>query len=176
MSQVYLGVSGTPSVSTSFATDSGTATPAANIITILGVDSTDNNDNGIQTVGSGSTVSVQLTNRYTAALTTADATITTIVTLPMTATPGTFYVHGNVQLFESATPASAGFSFSGAYRTDGATSVELGTEFHDTFQDPSLAASDIFLSVSGNNILLQVKGIAATSINWNSLMEYRIVG
>ncbi len=93
----------------------------------------------------------------------------------MGATPGTVYVSGNVQAFNSSGPSSAAYSFSGGYRTDGATATELGTEFHDTFQDAALSASDIFLTTSGNNILVQVQGVGVLSINWNALLEYRMV-
>ena len=93
----------------------------------------------------------------------------------MGASPGTFYVYGNIQCFDSSTPASAAYSFSGGYRTDGATATELGTEFHDTFQEAALTGSDIFLSTSGNDIIVQVQGVGVLSINWNMLLEYRKV-
>ena len=164
-----------PSVPTSFVTDSGTAVPALNILNVLGNDTTSNNDNGISSIGSGNTVTYQLTNRQTGTVTTADATVTTILTVPMGATPGTFYVYGNVQAFDGVTPSSAAYSFSGGYRTSGVAATELGTEFHDTFQDSTLSTSDIFLTTSANNILVQVQGIVALSINWNAILEYRQV-
>lgn len=116
-----------------------------------------------------------MTNRQTGTVTTVNTTVTTIITFPMGATPGTFYVFGNIQAFNSSTPASAAYSFSGGYRTDGATGTELGTEFHDTFQDAALTASDIFLSTSGNNIIVQVQGVGVLSINWNAILEFRKV-
>ena len=166
---------GMPTVPTSFATDDGSATPSGNTLNVLGSDTTENNDNGLQTSGSGATVTVELTNRATATTTTTDATLTTIISLPMGGTAGTIYVNGSVQAFESTTPASATFAYAGGYRTDGAAAIELGTEFHDTFQDPLFAASDIYLSTSGNNILVQIEGIAATTIKWNAVLEFRIV-
>lgn len=51
MSQVWEDVSGTPTVATDYVTDSGTATPAANIINILGV-------SGVSTSGAGNTVTI----------------------------------------------------------------------------------------------------------------------
>lgn len=169
---------GAPAVPTNFTTDSGPAVPVANNLNLFSADSVDNIDNGIRTIGSGDTVTVQLTNRYTGTVTTADATLTTILTIPMGATPGTFFVWGNVQAFESGTPSGATFGFSGGYRTTGGgapVATEIGTEFHDEFKEVVLTDAEIFLAASGNNILLQVQGIAATSINWNALLEFRSV-
>ena len=157
--------------------DSGGAIPpdGSGNINVFGSDTTSNNDNGLTSVGAGNTITYQLTNRQTGTVATTDATVTTILTVPMGVTPGTFYVFGNVQAFNSSTPASAAYSFSGGYRTSGAAATQLGTEFHDTFQDAVLTTTDIFLTTSGNNILVQVQGVVALNINWNAILEYRQV-
>ncbi len=167
-----------PQVPTTFVTDvNSPAFPALNILNVPGGDIITNNDNGVQTDGSsgGDILTIQLTNRQTGTVSTTDATLTTIQTFALGATPSSFYVYGNVQAFEAATPSAGAFSFSGGYRTDGAAAVELGTEFHDDFKSVALTTADIFLSVSGNNVLVQVQGVAALNINWNSLLEYRSV-
>lgn len=178
MSQFYVNSSGAlpppPIVPTSFVEDTGSATPAANILNILGSDTNTNNDNGIATSGAGNTVTILLTNRQTDTVSTSDDTLTNILTLAL-GSAGTYYVWGSVQAYNASGPNSGVYSFSGGYRTDGVTAIELGTEYHDTFEDPGFATADIFLIASGNDVILQVQGVDPLSINWNSVIEYRQV-
>lgn len=189
MSQFFQGVTASslpPSVAEEFDTQSGNAVPSAHVILFNAYDSSENNDNGIVTKGgtasgdppgTGATneMDVYLTNRVTGTVTTADATITTIITFPLGATPGTYHVYGDVQAFNSSIPAGGAYSYSGGYRTDGATATELGIELHDEFEDSDLVTSEIYITTSGNNVLVQVQGVLATSINWSALLEYRRV-
>ncbi len=181
MSQIYKTLASGPTppdIPTTFHTPNGDAVPAANVITFTTSSVVTNFDSGFTNSATGSTVTYTVTNRQTGTQGTTDATLTPIITFDMGLTPGTFYVYGNVQAFNSSTPASAAYSFSGGYRTDGSTATELGTEFHDTFQDPALTDSDIFLSASVNNIIVSVKGIGGINplpINWNAILEFRKV-
>lgn len=181
MSQIYKsGISGPvpPTVATTYVTDvNSPAIPAANTLNVVGGQTTANNDNGIRTDGSSgsNTLTVQLTNRATGTVTTNDATVTTISTFALGATPGVYYFEGNVQAFNSTIPAGGTYAFSIGFRTDGATATELGSEFHDIFEDPAFATADIFATTSGNNAVFQVQGVAATTINWNTEYFYRKV-
>ncbi len=164
-----------PDVPTTFTADVGVATPAANNLNVFGQTNFVDDDAGIRTEGIGDTLLIQLTNRITATTTTTDATLTTIISLALGATPGTYYIYGNAQAFNASTPAGGSYSYGGAVRTDGATATLISAAYHDEFEEPALAAADIFLNVSGNNALLQVQGDALLSINWNTLLEYRMV-
>lgn len=160
-------------------TQLGNATPILSIIIMNGINSGENNDNGIITkggvVGTGvqNEVDVVITNRLTGTLITANATLTTIITLPLIAPAGSFYVYGNVQAYSVTSVASATFSYSGGFRTTGAAATELGIEIHDEFKEPALATADILLSASGNNAILEVQGVVGNNIKWTALMEYR---
>jgi hypothetical protein len=182
LSQIYKSLTSgpvPPTVPTQFTADDATiGVPAANNFNLFSRDTSDNNDNGIQTTtdanGSANHYT-ELTNRMTGAVTTTDATQTTIITFVLPAVAGTYYVFGNVQAYTSTGPAGGSYSFSGGYLTNGAAVTELGTEFQDTFESASFVTADIFLDTSGNNVILSVQGLAGTTINWNSVLEFRQV-
>lgn len=164
-----------PAVATSYVTDAGTAVPVANILNVLGNDSTANNDNGISTTGAGNTVTVVLSNRFTGQVTTTDATVTPIVTIPLAATGTTYSVSGVVTVRVPATGDGASYDFSSAIKTNGVAAIEIGTEYPTTFEDASLVLANITFVASGNNGVLNVIGVAATTINWDAYVTYRQV-
>lgn len=178
MSQFYVGINSSnipPTVPTSFVTDSGTAIPAANILNVLANDTNANNDNGIQTIGSGNTVTIQLTNRVTGTVTTTDATPTSLISLSLGAVPGVYYFDGDVTAFDVTDTAGASYTFEGAAITDGTTSTEIAVENKDIFEQAAMSTADFNLGVTGNTAFIQVIGIAGKTIRWNALFTYRFV-
>ncbi|NCN42680.1 hypothetical protein GW916_15695 [bacterium] len=174
MSQVDLGVSSSPSVATSYVTDSGTATPAANILNVLGDDTTEYNANGITTLGVGDTVTILLTNRLQGTGSTSGAVTDDIVTFSLGATPGTFRVFGNAAAFNASTPASAGYRIEATTRTDGVTATLVGSLVAPQ-EDADLAAASLDAVVSGNNLIIRATGVAGLSINWSTSATYERV-
>ena len=166
-----------PEVPTTFtADDLTTATPAANNLNVFSADTTANNDNGIRTIASLSTLTVQLTNRGTSGtVTTTDATLTTVATFSLGATPGVYFIQGDFIGFDITDTAGGGYGFDSAFRTTGAAAVEISTEFKDLFEEAAMATSDVFVVASGNNVLFQVQGIAAKTIDWNCVFNFRFV-
>lgn len=176
MSQAGILVpSGTPSVATSYVTDSGTAIPVANILNVLANDTSSNNDNGIQTIGSGNTVTIQLTNRVTGTVTTTDATPTVCASLTLGAVAAVYLLEGDAVAFDVTDTAGGAYSFAGATRTDGATSTTFGSEFINQFEEAAMAASNVILADSGNTVQVQVVGIAGKTIHWSVQFTYRLV-
>lgn len=182
MSQIYKTLSSggpiPPIIPTSFVTDDGTAIPAANVLNVNGVDSTENNDNGLLTRANpdlSDNLEIVLTNRATGTVTTVDATPTVSLTFALGATPGVFYFQGDIAAFDTTDVAGGAYSFVSAARTTGVAGTEIGTEFKDVLEEAAMAASDIAVSVSGNNFIVTVTGIAAKTINWNSFLTYRFV-
>lgn len=176
-----------PTVPTSFTTQSGTAVPAANVLIIDAFDSNENNDNGITVKGgvaagnppgTGLTneVSVYLTNRVTGAVTTTNATPTTLVSLSLGATPGVYYVTGDIVAYDVTDAAGAAYSFSGAAQTDGVTATEIGSDEKDVFEAAAMLTADFNIGVTGNSAFLEVIGIAGKTIDWSALLTYRFIG
>lgn len=184
MSQIYKSSSsgGVPSnVATSYVTDNGTAVPLANVLIIHALDSTENNDNGIIAkggvagTGTSNEVDIVLTNRQTATVTTVDATPTTVLTFAMGATPGIYFIEGDVLAFDITDTAGAGYAFTSADRTTGAAGTEIATQFEDIFEEAAMANADIDVTVSANNVVVNVTGIAGKTIDWNCYITFRFV-
>ena len=165
-----------PSVPTSFTADDATvAVPVANNLNVFSEDTTDNNDNGIQTTAAGDTLTIQITNRATGTLTTTDATSTTALTFALGATPGVYFFEGNVVAFDLTDTAGGAYSFVSGFRTTGASAIEISTEFKDVFEEAAMATADFTISASGNNLIIQVQGIIGKTIDWNVTLTYRFV-
>lgn len=162
------------------AEDATFATPVAHNINLVGgnlgtflIANYDNN--GIATTASGSTLKTYLSNRDSVLITTSNNTKTAAITFALDANPGVYYFWGNVQAFNTTAPAGAAYSFSGAFRTNGVTNVEIGTDFADIFEEASMTALNLFVEASSNNVVISVQGLAANTIDWNILMDYRRV-
>lgn len=165
-----------PTVAEQFTTDDGSlAIPAANNLNVLGGSTSDDNDNGIDTIAiaNGSdNLFVRLTNRLSNSVTTTDDTPTTINSLDMGGTAATYIIEGRMAAFESTTPAGAGYTYTVVFRTDGVAGTEISGEFTSIFEEAALVNCDIEATVSGNNIVINVEGLAGTTINWKSEFLY----
>ena len=115
---------------------------------------------------------VELTNRATGAISTIDATPTTIITFSLGATPAVFILDGFISGLNNTVTSGAGYFFSASARTDGATATAIGVEFTSEFEEAGMAASDVDVTVSGNNLIVQVTGIAANAIDWLAQFTY----
>lgn len=158
------------------ADDSSIAVPAANNLNIFTSDTNVSNDNGIRSIASGDTVTIQLTNRITGAITTTDATPTTLASLSLGGIPGVYIVEGDLTAFDVTDIAGGSYTFVAAAITDGVTATEIGVENKNVFEQPAIAAADFSVGVTGNNAFIQVTGIAGKTINWSCLFTYRFVG
>lgn len=167
-----------PSVATSYVTDTNSpAIPAANILNVLGNDTTQNNVSGIRTDGSsgGNTLTVQLTNRLQGTGTTIGATTADLVTFSLGATPGSYNFELKVVGFDAVTPSATGFTVIGTMRTTGAAATLVGTPDETVVEDIAMLTCDVDMVVSGNNLIIRTTGVAGLTIDWNTVATYVFV-
>lgn len=182
MSQFFKSVNGVVPPGTAIVTVTGNdgipvSPDASGNLNLLGAETTANNSFGIRTANTAAnTESVQLTNRVQGTATTTDATPTTIITFALGSTPGVYSVQGSIEAFDITDIAGGTYAFTAGVRTTGAAAIQIGTEIKDIFEEAAMASADFDVFVSGNNLIVQVTGIAAKTIDWQSLFTYRFVG
>lgn len=181
MSQIYKsGASGPvpPTVATSYVTDvNSPAIPAANVLNVLGNDTTVNNANGVRTDGSSgsNTLTVQLTNRLQGSATTVGAASGDIITFIPTVV-GTYSLEYRTAAYNTTSLLGAGYSFFGAIRYDGVNSNICDAFDEINNEEGGMAAVDLSVVVSGASIILRATGYAAQTINWSSVGLYTFIG
>jgi len=168
-----------PTIATSYVTDiNSPAVPSGNILQIKGATSTDNNPNGIETKANPSLsnlLNVQLTNRAVGSITTTNATPTNLISLPLGATPGVYAISGSVVGFIPSLGQGAGYFFEGVTRTDGVTATEFSGQFTNYQEDPALQTVLVLAATSGNSFIVEIEGVAATTIDWVSVINFIFV-
>lgn len=161
-----------PTVPITFVTDSGNATAAANILNVVTPGS---GTQGIRTTGAGSTITITVSPvEIRGSITTIGATTGSVITLALGAVPGTYTIDSTVAGFVTAggPAAGVGYTIVGAVRTDGAVATLIPTQVVDHFEEASTALSLSILTVSGNNLIIQVLGCAGLTMDWTAVMFY----
>lgn len=166
-----------PPVPTSFVTDvNSPSVPIANIEKVFGGTSTANNTNGVRTDGSSgsNTLTVQLTNRIVASVTTTDGvTPVTAFTFPLGATPGTYLFNQYITAYDTTSQLGAVYSGVRGVRTTGAAGALINSNMifegeEGTFNE----GGEIINSIVGNNLVLTITGLAGKTIDWVVLNTY----
>lgn len=127
-----------------------------------------------QAPGSSVTFSLDSTAEFT--LTTNDAVPQALATIDAGTTAGVYSLDILIAAY-APPPVSAGGAYSmwGGVRTTGAAATLTGVADIAENEEAALLASDVSLTVSGNDIIVQVTGVAATTINWKALVKYTLV-
>jgi|SRR5687767_4204442 len=189
MSQIYKQVTAgglPPVVPTTFDTQDGNAVPAANILLVNAYDSEENNANGITTkggvaggdppgTGSANEMDIYLTNRLQGTATTIGAATSTIITFTPTVI-GTYAFEFRLAAYNITSSLGSGASLFGAIRFDGVNSnvCDLFDEINN--DEGAMTATNLAVISSGADMLLQVTGYAAQTINWSAVGLYTFVG
>lgn len=172
MSQVFLNSSGGGGNVDSLvvATDSGNASPSAgnlNLITPGG------GTQGIMTSGSGNTITVTVTpTGLSGTGSTIGAVNSNIISFALGATPGVYTFDFNTAGFDSATPGGVGYSLFATVRTTGAAATLIGASTDIANEESGFTAANAVVTVSGNNALVTVTGVAGKTINWAVVGNY----
>lgn len=162
-----------PDVPTTFVADTGSATPAANTLTVPGGTTTANNTNGIQTSGAGATLTIQLTNRIPGSATTTDGvTPQNLYTFPLGATPGTYTFMARIAAFNDTSDLGAGYTSFAIVRTTGAAGTVLGSTVAIADEEGAMTGVLVENVVSGNDYILRATGYNADTIRYVALTEY----
>lgn len=186
MSQIYKALTSgpvPPSVATSYVTDNGTAIPVANVLRVLGTDSSDFHPEGIQTSGLGNVLDIIRTNHISGTVTTPDATVTTIITFPLLFNGSPL---ASAWLFDcdivglTVAPSTivglaCGFNVFGVVRSDGLSATIVQTPDKLYNRNNAIVTSDSNLSTSGNNMILTVTGVVDYTIKWRASVTYTLV-
>jgi hypothetical protein len=181
MSQFFINSANNPpppAVPTSFVTDDGTAIPAANILNVNGIDSIENNSNGILTRSNpnlSNNLQIIVTNRIQGTVSTSGAVTSAIVTFTPTVI-GTYSIEARVSAYNTTSTLGAGYSIFGAVRFDGVNSNLCGTPDKIINEEGTMSNANCTLTVSGANILINGVGYAAQTINWSVVGLYTFIG
>ncbi len=170
MSQIYKAVTSgvlPPDVPTTFQADSGTATPAANILNIV---TPGGGTQGIITTGSGNTITITLQSQIVGTGTTVGATTADLITVTPTDLKS-FSIQSLVAGYDTANDQMIGGELLGTGRKNGTVTI-VGTPDKTEEADAALSTGSYDLIASAGNFIVRVTGVAGRTIDWSARLNY----
>lgn len=184
MSQVYKILTSAgptpPAIPTQFTADDATiAVPTSNNLNVFSRDTTDSNDNGVQTTADPNgddNLYLELTNRIIGTATTTDAaTPVQVYSFNLGATPATYLFEVRLIAYNVTDGLSAGYTSFRTTKTDGAAATDISATPGIVSEETTMTGVLAVNSVSGNNLLLTVNGLLGKTIHWKALTTYIMV-
>lgn len=164
-----------PAVATSYVTDvNSPAIPIANVLNVIGGETSANTVDGIRTDGSSgsNTLTIQLTNRLSGSVTTIDATPTALITFTAGVVPTIYNFEARVAAFDHTDTAGGSYLIISGVRTTGAATSLLGVNDETVIEEAAMNTSSIDIIISGNTAIVEVTGIAGKTIDWSGTLTY----
>lgn len=174
----YAGVGGGGPSTITFNTDINSPSIFTTIENIIGGSNSNNTVNGIQIDGSsgGNTTKILLTNRITGSgTTTDDSTPITLFTFPLGAVPGVYQFSINVAGFNKTDSIGAGYSSTRTMRTDGSAGTLIDALITSIGEEGTMSGVLVENSITSNNYILKVTGLASKTIDWIALTTFIFV-
>lgn len=136
-----------------------------------------NEDLGFTVVGNPgtNTQTIQPNNRACSTTQTTDATPENIITLPLSASPGSYHFRAYLSCLNTTDSLGAAYTIEGCIRTDGTDTTLCGVPDKIVNEEAGMAGADadaIAGGVGDNNLYIQITGIAAKTIEWTSCVDY----
>jgi len=181
LSQIYKPLTSSgpipPIIPTQFTADDATvAIPAANNLNVLSRDTTENNNNGIQTTAdpnASDNLYIELTNRISVTATTSDGGGQTQAVTVFTPNNGTaLNFECNFIGYDAINNEAAGGDQQGLARKSGGVVTIIGTNDSFDQSDAGLNAVDWNVIASGADLQAQFVGIAGRTITWKATFTY----
>jgi len=165
-----------PDVPTSFITDDGTAIPLVNILNVDGLDSIENNNDGIVTRANpdlGNNLEIILTNRISVTAITSDGAGQTQTVTLMTPTNATAIEFNSSFIgYDSANDEAAGGAQEGIARKSAGAVTVIGTNDSFDESDAGLLTVDWDIIASGGDLIARFIGVAGRTIVWRCTFTY----
>lgn len=97
-----------------------------------------------------------------------------LITLNLGLIPGVYFYTVDIVGFDAATPLGVAYHMTGAGRTTGAASLEIGNQTSDDYEEGALSAcdNDVIFDGAGNNLIVRVTGAAGKTISWKASLTY----
>ncbi len=170
-----------PTIPTQFNTQDGNATPSGNILIVNGVDSIENNNNGIITkggvagTGTINEVDIVITNRLQGSTTTIGATTSPFITFIPTDI-GTYAIECRIAAYNSTSLLGSGYSLFGSIRFDGVNSNLCGTPDKIENEEGAMISANTTMTVAGASVSINGVGYVGQTIDWSAVALYTYVG
>lgn len=169
MSQIYLPVSSSPAVATSYVTDSGTAVPAANILNVVTPGS---GTQGIKTTGAGNTITITIVDTALSGTATTVGAVNAVLNVNVAvANNSAMSLRVNLVGYDSANGLGIGGELLGTFKNNAGTLTSSGNVDQTRNADAALAAGTFTMIATGTNVQVQVTGVAGHTIDWKGNID-----